>query len=201
MTVTSGDCSGDRRAVPRMPAASVSSKPSGSSESTPHGKFWVLADEDLTSSSEEEDATTISASAFKYLCHSPSPDVGLDLVESASGLARRAKKRLERQRRQRSVAREFASSACKVRSVDSPSSLPAGAVSPVCRSHFPVLEPTTFPLLLMMLRGGRWCSGEVDSQTFRNSLAPIRITRRIKKLSYWALLRVLTELSLAFRLA
>jgi hypothetical protein len=79
--------------------------------------------------------------------------------------------------------------------------LPAGAVSPVCRSHFPVLEPTTFPLLLMMLRGGRWCSGEVDSQTFRNSLAPIRITRRIKKLSYWALLRVLTELSLAFRLA
>ncbi|KAM0886797.1 hypothetical protein ACQ4PT_029469 [Festuca glaucescens] len=129
MTVTPGDCPGDRRVIPREPAAGAFPTPSETSELSPRaagasstppvslepsrlGKFWVLADEDSASSSEEEGATTVSAGAFKYLCRSPSPDAGRDLVESASGLARRAEKRLERQRRQRSAAREFASS-CK----------------------------------------------------------------------------------------
>ncbi|KAM0829518.1 hypothetical protein ACQ4PT_066808 [Festuca glaucescens] len=159
MTVTPGDCLGDRRVIPLEPAAGAFPTPSETSEPSPQaagasstppvslepshlGKFWVLADEDSASSSEEEDATTVSAGAFKYLCRSPSQDAGRDLVESVSGLARRAKKRLERQRRQRSAAREFASS-CKVRSMVSTSPSSADIASPV-RPRFPVLEPSTF---------------------------------------------------------
>ncbi|KAM0840518.1 hypothetical protein ACQ4PT_059606 [Festuca glaucescens] len=161
MTVTPGDCPGDRRVIPREPAAGAFPTPSETSEPSPQaagasstppvslepsrlGKFWVLADEDSTSISEEEDATTMSAGAFKYLCRSPSPDAGRDLVESASGLARRAEKRLERQRRQRSAAREFASS-CKVLSMVSTSPSSADVASPV-RPRFPVLEPSTFTI-------------------------------------------------------
>ncbi|KAM0869527.1 hypothetical protein ACQ4PT_040618 [Festuca glaucescens] len=108
-----GDCPGDCEGDSILPAAGDTSTSSGSTELIPQGRFWVLAAEDQGSSSEVEEETGGSESAFRYLCRSPSPDDGRDLIESASGLARRAERRLERQRRQRLAAREFSSPSCK----------------------------------------------------------------------------------------
>ncbi|KAM0882467.1 hypothetical protein ACQ4PT_032282 [Festuca glaucescens] len=116
MTVRPGVVSGDWAGDPPSPAAVAGSPPISSSERAALGRFWALVDDDLGSGSEGEDEEEIeggSARADIYLCRSPSPDVGRDLVETASGLARRAEKRLQRQRRQRMAAREFASPGCK----------------------------------------------------------------------------------------
>ncbi|KAM0907737.1 hypothetical protein ACQ4PT_015888 [Festuca glaucescens] len=145
MTVGSGVLSGDGAGDSLSPAAVVGSLPISSSERAALGRFWALVDDDLRSGSEGEDEDEIeggSARADYYLCRSPSPDVGRDLVETASGLARRAEKRLLRQRRQRMAAREFASPGCKV---SPPTTFFSSEVSR--SSRLPVLEPSTFPVV------------------------------------------------------
>jgi hypothetical protein len=147
MTVRRSDVRvGDRGGDPGLPAAEVSPPPSVSTERAPLGRFWALAVEDSNSSSKAEEGEGCSARALDYLCRSPSPYDTRDLVESLSGLARRAEKQRDRQNRQCSAAREFSSSTGKVRSSMSLSPSPASGSSPVCPFRLPVLEPTTFPL-------------------------------------------------------
>ncbi|KAM0838614.1 hypothetical protein ACQ4PT_060844 [Festuca glaucescens] len=172
MTVRrSGDCPGDCEGESILPAVDDTSTSSGSTELIPQGRFWVLAAEDQGSSSEVEEETGGSESAFRYLCRSPSPDDGRDLIESASGLARRAERCLERQRRQRLAAREFSSPSCKVRSPASSSSPPARKTSPILRSRLPVLDPTSFPIAADDVAGWtvvrrRHRSSESSKETF-----------------------------------
>jgi hypothetical protein len=90
----------DRGGDPGLTAAEGSPLLSASSERAPLGRFWALTIEDSHSSSEEEEEEGCSARALDYLCRSPTPDVTRDLVESSSGLIRRAEKRRDRQNRQ-----------------------------------------------------------------------------------------------------
>jgi hypothetical protein len=66
------------------------SPPADSTDVIPQGRFWVLA---------ASEGGVDSNRAFKYLCRTPPPDEARDLLQSASGLARCAERRLQHQRR------------------------------------------------------------------------------------------------------
>jgi hypothetical protein len=139
-----GDRAGGRPDDPRspVPAVGVTSPALRSSDRVSLGKFWALLGEDVCSGSEADGDEEAGEErlAVDYL---PSSDLGRDLEESLSGLARRAEKRLLRQQRQRLAARD-----CLLLSptskVCSPTSL-SSAISRPRSFRPPVLEPSTFP--------------------------------------------------------
>ncbi|XP_051198130.1 uncharacterized protein [Lolium perenne] len=140
MTVRrSGDGPGDGGELPA--SAGVSSPPLSTSR-PPLGRFWALSSDDLDSSSDEGDDEGCPAKALAYLCRSPSPDEGRDLSETSSGFARRAERRLERQRQQRLAARQL----CSPVKVRSPTLLPSFSADFLPSSRLPVLQPSTFTI-------------------------------------------------------
>jgi hypothetical protein len=177
-----GDSAGD----PGLLATDGSPSSSASTGKLPLGSFWALTFEDSSSGSEEEDGQGGSTRAFNYMCRSPSPDVTRDLVETSSGLVRRAEKRCERQNCQRIAAREFASSTDKVRSSVPRSSSPTGNSSP---ARLTVLEPSMFPLAADDVAGWTVVRRLRSSASLDVPCSDPHI-QRISKKSYWALLQI-----------
>ncbi|KAM0871704.1 hypothetical protein ACQ4PT_039194 [Festuca glaucescens] len=146
MTVraTEGDSSGDSATPP--PATVRKVREDGVSPELPlGGRFWALQPPD-----EEEDGDTEAISevevseTFRYLCRTPSLAGDRDISEDTVELARRARKRIERQKNQRMAAMaafELSASAGTL----SPSLMPLGmSVGKAKIKSMPVLEPSVF---------------------------------------------------------
>ncbi|KAM0850245.1 hypothetical protein ACQ4PT_053209 [Festuca glaucescens] len=145
-----GDLSGDLAGELPSPADLEASSSSTSKELLPQGRFWVLAASEDGSSSEREEEE-VSNQSFKYLCRPPSPDEGRDLLETTSGLARWAARRLQRQRRQRLAAVTLSSPIDKVCSSIFPATVTEKPQHR--RVRLPAIEPSSFTIPMDDLEG------------------------------------------------
>ncbi|KAM0930682.1 hypothetical protein ACQ4PT_000783 [Festuca glaucescens] len=139
-----GDAGGDP-ATP--PPATVQARSNGgvSPERLLGGRFWVLESSDEEEDGDMEEISTLGDSvSVRYLCRSPSSESDRDLQEGSQELARRAIKRINRQRMQRmaaTAALEFMSP----EGTSSPISMPLGmSVHKSKPMNLPILEPSVF---------------------------------------------------------
>ncbi|KAK1699142.1 hypothetical protein QYE76_015839 [Lolium multiflorum] len=146
MTVreSEGDSSGNSATPP--PATVRKVREVGVSPELPFGgRFWALqASDEEEDGVSEEIAEVEGSESFRYLCHTLTPAGDKDISEDTTELARRARKRIERQKNQREAAMaaiELSTSTCML----SPSLMPLGmSVGKVKTKSRPVLEPSVF---------------------------------------------------------
>nr|XP_051216666.1 uncharacterized protein LOC127334288 [Lolium perenne] len=142
----------------------------GNPQKVPLSRFWVLEsdeDEDGVDGEELPPTSCCSDRSLRYLCRSPSPVSTRDISEEPLELARRAQRRIERQRLQRQAALAFSSStsvspegksyACREIQKEKPE-----IAKSKDQQFLPVLEPTIFPDDLSgpwtVVRRRRWSS-------------------------------------------
>ncbi|KAM0853242.1 hypothetical protein ACQ4PT_051215 [Festuca glaucescens] len=143
MTVkeASGDASGDPTFPP--PATVQTGREEGWAPECPlDGRFWVLQSPDEEEDGDADEALPASdRDPLRYFCQTPSSVSERDLSENSSELARRALKRVNRQRSQRMAAR--AAIELEDEGMLSPSLRPLGR-SVLKSINKPVLEPSVF---------------------------------------------------------
>ncbi|KAM0870258.1 hypothetical protein ACQ4PT_040132 [Festuca glaucescens] len=109
-------------------------------------RFWELrsSEEDEDGEAEERSSAGESEKSIRYLCRTPSPVSGRDILEDMSELARRALKRIRRQNDQR-LAAKAAMVLTSPEGMSSPISMSLGmSVCKIKAKAKPVLEPSVF---------------------------------------------------------